>query len=123
MPDLTVAGGGALIAAATTGGLTIFGHATGLAPDLLIAGALGGLWSLTKIQDARPWDRVAAVAAGSLLAAIGVQAGVELLAGIGVQVSAGALRLPVAVAIGFLAHSRIAPAMMRLRLPGNQEGA
>ena len=43
---------------ATTGGITLFGIATGLQPELLIAGSIGGWWALSYQKTYSAFNRI-----------------------------------------------------------------
>lgn len=55
--------------AVTSGGITLLGVATGLQPELLLAGAAGGWWALTYAPPARALARINRIALSSAIAA------------------------------------------------------
>lgn len=55
--------------AVTAGGLTLLGVATGLQPELLLAGAAGGWWALTYAPPAGALARANRIALSSAIAA------------------------------------------------------
>lgn len=108
---------GASIIALTTTGLAVFGVATGLHPELLIAGLAGGLWSLSYSDPMPVFRRLAVTIISSFVAGYLTPLAVALLrvsswmpADIDLQI----VLLAVAVLIGFSSHSRIGPAVLRL---------
>jgi hypothetical protein len=55
--------------AVTSGGITLLGVATGLQPELLLAGAAGGWWALTYAPPARALARINRISLSSTIAA------------------------------------------------------
>lgn len=107
----------AVSVAATTSGLTAFGIATGIEPMYLLAGALGGLYSLSVLDYQRRAERIAAVIAGAILAGGATEFVLHLMLGVEIKALAGAIPyagFPVASVIGFSTHKFIAPAVARL---------
>jgi hypothetical protein len=96
---------------------TFFGIATGLHPQYLVAGSVGGLWWLSYQDGPQPLaKRLAANAISSVIAGIPYSAAVELVKiqeVFSTQFARDILPFPVAVGIGFLAYSRIGPAILR----------
>ena len=107
----------AAVIAVTSAGLTFFGIATGLHPQYLVAGAVGGLWWLS-LQDApQPLPkRLVTNAISSMIAGFLTPLTVELVKiqeVFSTQIASDLLPFPVAIGIGFLAYSRIGPAILR----------
>ena len=104
--------------AVTSTGLSIFGIATGLHPQYLVAGSVGGLWWLSYQSDPQPLaKRFAANAISSVIAGFLTPLAVELVkiqeVVFSTHLARDLLPFPVAVGIGFLAYSRIGPAILR----------
>lgn len=101
-----------------TGGLTVFGIATGLEPSLLIAGFAGALWAQSYREPAPVLHRVALTLLGAILAAYLTPAPAMALASVSMakqaSISASVLQWPIAVLIGLLAHSVLGPALVKL---------
>lgn len=57
------------VAGVTAGGITVLGVATGLAPELMLAGAAGGWWSLSYQPACRVLSRLNRVLLSALVAA------------------------------------------------------
>lgn len=55
--------------AVTSGGITLLGVATGLQPELLLAGAAGGWWALTYAPPVKALARVNRITLSSAIAA------------------------------------------------------
>lgn len=105
----------AVIIAATTS-LTLFGVATGLHPELLLAGLAGGLWSLFYLPPMVWYQRICAASIGSLVsgwftpaAAIGITSMSWWPAGVTHDI----VQFPLAVTIGLLSHAVIGPSMLK----------
>ena len=103
--------------AITSTGLTVFGIATGLHPQYLVAGAVGGLWWLSYQDTPQPLaKRFTANAISSVIAGFLTPLAVELVKiqeVFSTQIARDLLPFPVAIGIGFLAYSRIGPAILR----------
>lgn len=108
--------------AATAAGLTLFGFATGIHPELLIAGAAGGYWSLSYLPEMRIWQRVSTVAVSSIVsawlsppvAAVFEAAARNYLTWWPAAVDAAAMSYAVAVGGGLLLFTVIGPQMIRI---------
>ena len=103
--------------AITSTGLAVFGIATGLHPQYLVAGAVGGLWWLSYQDGPQPLaKRLAANAISSVIAGFLTPLAVEVVkiqeVFFATQFARDILQYPVAVGIGFLAYSRIGPAIL-----------
>lgn len=103
--------------AVTSAGLTVFGMAIGLHPQYLVAGSVGGLWWLSYSDTPQPLvKRFTTNILSSLIAGFLTPIAVELVKAqevvFATQFARDALPYPVAVGLGFLAYSRIAPALM-----------
>lgn len=104
--------------AVTSTGLAVFGIATGLHPQYLVAGSVGGLWWLSYQDGPQPLaKRFTANAISSVIAGFLTPLAVELVKTqevvFSTQLARDLLPFPVAVGIGFLAYSRIGPAILR----------
>ena len=103
--------------AITSTGLTVFGIATGLHPQYLVAGAVGGLWWLSYQDTPQPLaKRFTVTAISSVIAGFLTPLAVELVKiqeVFSTQIARDLLPFPVAIGIGFLAYSRIGPAILR----------
>ena len=107
----------AAVIAVTSAGLTFFGIATGLHPQYLVAGSVGGLWWLSYQDGPQPLaKRLAANAISSVIAGFLTPLAVEVVkiqeVLFSTQFERDLLQYPVAVGIGFLAYSRIGPAIL-----------
>lgn len=101
----------------TTTGLTIFGVATGLRPELLLAGVTGALWALSYGEPLPPARRITITVITALVAGYLTPAVVALLrlkAILPTEIDLGMVQPPAAVMIGFLAYRVIGPAVVRL---------
>lgn len=111
--------------AITSTGLTVFGIATGLHPQYLVAGAVGGLWWLSYQDTPQPLaKRFTANAISSVIAGFLTPLTVELVKiqeVFSTQLARDLLPFPVAVGIGFLAYSRIGPAILRASYPFSKQ--
>jgi len=108
---------GASVIALTTTGVTLFGVATGVHPELLIAGITGGLWALSYSEPIPVARRVAITAVTALVAGYLTPVAVALLrvsAWLPAEIEQEIVLPPVAVLLGFLAHRIIGPAVIRL---------
>lgn len=108
---------GAAIIALTTTGISLLGVATGLHPDLLLAGLSGGFWALCYADPLPGWRRVAITAVAAVIAGYFtplVVAVVKVGAWLPPDLTQDVVRLPAAATIGFLAHKIIGPAFVRL---------
>lgn len=113
MPEPATASTTAALAI-TGAGLSVFGLATGMHPEFLVAGCTGALWALSY-QEPQPLLRRATVTTMSaLLAAYLTPLSVAVLQ-IGNwlpgAVELDLLQMPVALFIGFIAHRKLGPAI------------
>lgn len=111
-----------VMAAPLAAGLTIFGVATGLHPEILLAGLAGGLWAQSYHPPMPIWKRVAITIIAALVAGYLtplVSAGVFVAAtstwpASHEVVTLAILQLPIAVVVGLLSHKVLGPAIVRL---------
>lgn len=116
----------AVLAAATTAGLTIFGVATGLHPSILLAGLAGGLWALSYQEPTPAWKRVAVTIMAGIVAGYltpAVAAGVTSIGAWPQAVTSDLVQLPIAVLIGLLSHRVLGPALLRIAAQKAEEVA
>jgi 4-hydroxybenzoate polyprenyltransferase len=102
---------------ATTMGLTLFGMATGLHPEILLAGLAGGLWALSYQPPAPAWKRVAVTVMAAIIAGYLTPAIVAGATSIDVwprAVTRELVQFPIAVLIGLLANRVLGPAIIRI---------
>lgn len=107
----------AALVALTTAGISILGIATGLHPELLLAGVVGSLWALSYSEPLPVWRRCAITAVTSVVAGYLTPATIALLrisAWIPAQLTQELVMPPAALLIGFLAHKVLGPAITRL---------
>lgn len=105
-----------VMAAPLAAGLTIFGVATGLHPEILLAGLAGGLWALSYHPPMPIAKRVsitciAAIVAGYMTPAIAV--GVTSFSAWPQAVTADMMHMPVALLVGLLCYRVLGPAIYR----------
>lgn len=100
-------------------GITVFGVATGLHPELLLAGFAGGLWyqsypSAASIGTRFTSSIISAVVAAYLspVASVIIHKITKQLHDVGVDL----IRLPIALIIGFLTYRVIAPALLKFSI-------
>lgn len=86
----------AILAASTAAGLVVAGVATGLQPELLMAGAAGGWWAMSYQDSIPAFKRASRIVISSLVAAWAT----PLAASFVDLPQAPALQLPVALVIG-----------------------
>lgn len=114
MGDPTTAGA----AVAVTGaGITVFGLAIGLHPELLLAGFWGAMWSLGLSEAIPPLRRVSITGVSSVVAAYATPAVVHAARGLSLwpqALTGDVAQYPIAVLIGFGAHRVIGPAILRI---------
>lgn len=111
----------ALLAAGTAAGLTVFGVATGLHINILIAGLFGGLWALSYQPPAGIVARVLFLLGSSLvagyvapvLASVAASAAANLVTWWPGDVTRDVMQYPVAFFTGFLGLRWLGPALMR----------
>lgn len=107
--------------AGTAAGLTIFGVATGLHINILIAGLFGGLWAMSYNPPAGIVARVLFLLGSALVAgyvapvatSIAVGAAVNLISWWPGDITRDAMQYPIAFLTGFLGLRFIGPALMR----------
>lgn len=102
---------------ATTMGLTLFGMATGLQPEILLAGLAGGLWALSYQPQAPAWKRVAVTVMAAIIAGYltpTIVAGATSIDAWPRAVSRELVQFPIAVLIGLLANRVLGPAILRI---------
>jgi hypothetical protein len=58
-----------LVSITAAGGVTVFGIATGLQPELLVAGAAGGWWAMSYQPPIKPFTRANRIIVSALVAA------------------------------------------------------
>jgi len=105
----------------TAAGLTVFGVATGLRIEILIAGLFGGLWAMSYHPPAGVLARVMFMLGSSLVAgyvapvvaSVAASAATNLVTWWPRDVTRDVLQYPVAFLTGFLALRWIGPALMR----------
>lgn len=111
----------AFIAAGAAAGLTVFGVATGLHINILIAGLFGGLWALSYQPPAGIVARVLFLLGSSLIAgyvapvaaSIAASAATNLVTWWPRDAGREAMQYPVAFFTGFLGLRFLGPALMR----------
>ena len=104
-------------AVVTASGITIFGVALGLHPEIMVAGFAGGLWALSYQPQAPLIKRVASTILAAVLAGYGApvaSAGVTALPAWPAVLSRELVQLPIAVLIGLLSHSVLGPSFLRI---------
>lgn len=97
-------------------GITLFGVVTGLHPGLLIAG-FAGSWAALSYLSAQmsTGQRISSVIVGALGAAWGAPLAVAFASGSApADVTPGVLQFPIALGLGFLSFTVIAPAVLRI---------
>lgn len=103
--------------AITAGGITLFGVATGLHPEVLLAGLAGGFWSLSYQPAAPVCKRLARICMAAIVAgylaplAAGSAASAGIIPG---SISRDDLQYPAALLIGLLSHLVLGPALIRI---------
>lgn len=108
---------GAAAAATVATGLTLLGVATGLQPEILLAGLAGGLWALSYQEPAPRRERIAATILASIIAGYltpAIAAGVTSLGAWPSAITREMSQLPIAVVIGLIAHRVLGPALLRV---------
>lgn len=107
----------AAVVAITTAGISIFGIATGLHPELLLAGITGALWALSYSEPVPVWRRVAITVVTALVAGYLTPVAIAMLrltAWLPPEITQEIVMPPAAVLLGFLAHKIIGPAVIRI---------
>lgn len=115
MTDPASGAGGAAIAAAA--GVTIFGIATGLHPETLLPGVLGGLWALSYSDAAPFWRRCTSLAFATLGAGYFTPVLTAWLTSLSWwprAAPAAMAQFPVALVVGLLSYNLVAPALLKL---------
>ena len=121
MPEPTSSATALIITTGTAAGLTVFGVATGLHVNILIAGLFGGLWAISYHPPAGVVARIMFMLGSSLVAgyvapvaaAVAASAATTLVTWWPRDVTRDVLQYPVAFLTGFLALRWIGPALMR----------
>ena len=122
MPEPTSSATALVITTASTAaGLTVYGVATGLHINLLIAGLFGGLWSISYQPPAGIMARILFLLGSSLVAgyvapvaaSVAASAATNLVTWWPREVTRDVLQYPVAFFTGFLAIRWLGPALMR----------
>ena len=111
----------ALITAGTAAGLTVFGVATGLHINILIAGLFGGFWAMSYTPPTGAVARVFFLLGSSIIAgyiapvasAAAASAAISLLSWWPRDITRDAIQYPVAFFTGFLGLRWLGPALMR----------
>lgn len=113
MPDPTSS---AVVAVTAAGGVAIFGVVTGVHPGLLFAGLMGSLAGLSYLPDQIGiGQRITSVLVGALGAAWGAPLAVAMVGGTPLAMATPhVLQFPLALALGFLSFTAIAPALIRI---------
>lgn len=99
-----------------TGGLTLFGVVTGLHPMLLVAGFVGCWWYNSYIAELSLGQRMTSGIIAALVAAWLTPPVISWITSLSwwpVHVPALIAGFPCALAIGFLTHKVIGPALLR----------
>lgn len=110
------------IALAATG-ITVFGVATGLPPDLILPSFCGALWALRSCGQASMLTRISQVFAGTMFATWMTPVAALLVGKFlpeAAGVSPAALRFPVAVLLGWGGLSLVLP-LIEKRFGGQQQ--
>lgn len=109
----------------TAAGLSIFGVATGLHPALMLAGIAGGWLSLSYLPVMAVGQRIVTAILSAVAAAWGAPAVAAAVVGqswFPAGVTYDLLRFPLAMGIGMLLHTVLAPGLMAL-VKRKMEGA
>jgi hypothetical protein len=109
-----------------TGGLTVFGFATGLHPMLLVAGFVGCWWYNSYLPELNLGQRIASAILAAIVASWvtpPVMLYITSLAWWPATVPPMTAGFPAALAIGFLTHKVIGPALLRIATKKAQEVA
>jgi len=99
-------------------GITIFGLAIGLRPELMLAGLWGAFWALSYAEPMPLLRRITLSITASILAGYGTPAAMCILDNTILRSSSEVLldrvQYPVAVGFGFLSHRILGPFLLRL---------
>lgn len=101
----------------TTGGLTLFGIVTGLHPMLLVAGFVGCWWYNSYIPQLSLWQRFGSGLIAAFVAAWVTPPVIAWVTGLSWwpnSVTQTTVGFPIALALGFLTHKVIGPALLRV---------
>lgn len=101
----------------TAAGLSIFGIATGLHPELMAAGVAGGWLSLSYLPAMAVGQRISTAVLSAVAAAWGAPAVAGSLIGqpwVPAGLTYDVLRFPLAMGIGLMLHTVLAPGLMAL---------
>ena len=102
--------------AITGAGLSVFGINTGMHPQVLVAGCTGALWALSY-QAPQPFSRRATVTALSAILSAYLTpftvAMLQITAWLPGELALDLVQMPVAIIIGFLAHRKLGPAILK----------
>lgn len=101
----------------TATGLTVLGVATGLRPELLLAGITGALWALSYSDPLPVWRRWAITVVTSLVAGYLTPVAAELLRLnklLPMSIVDEVALPPTAVIIAFIAYRVLGPAVIRI---------
>jgi hypothetical protein len=90
-----------VVSITAAGGVTLFGIATGLQPELLVAGAAGGWWAMSYQPPIKPFTRANRIVLSSLIAAWLTPLTLHLI-GRYVEEIPTAAALPVALCVGLI---------------------
>lgn len=116
MPEPT-ATTAAAVGVSTLGGLTLFGIATGLHPELMAAGVAGGWLSLSYLPAMAVGQRISTAILSAVAAAWGAPAVAGAVIGqpwVPAGLTYDVLRFPLAMGIGLMLHTVLAPGLMAL---------
>lgn len=101
----------------TAAGLSIFGIATGLHPELMAAGVAGGWLSLSYLPAMAVGQRISTAILSAVAAAWGAPAVAGAVIGqpwVPAGLTYDVLRFPLAMGIGLMLHTVLAPGLMAL---------
>lgn len=104
-------------AVVTASGITIFGVALGLQPEIMVAGLAGGLWAVSFQPEVSVLKRLGTTVLAAVLAGYGApmaSAGVTALPAWPDVLTRELVQLPIAVLIGLLSHSVLGPTLLRI---------
>lgn len=106
----------AIVAVTAGGWLAVFWLVTGLHPGLLVAGLAGSFAGLSYLpEQIGIGQRVTSVLVGALGAAWGTPLAVAMVGGsVPAEATPHVLQFPLALGLGFLSFTAIAPAVIRI---------